>query len=297
MANEDNQVNPRFVTDLVYQPIEIITEYSTEIINNTIYNKLVKVEGMRPYAPDQKFKDSCLLDMLQRAGEIEFLMVVTMYNEDKNNFKDTMYGVMENLKNFQIDGLDPKLIGCIIIVDGIRPFSQTFKKPDQNPFFSNFFDEQMIKNRFKTEDTINGIPLGENQEIAHCFSTNTDLGLDGYPELQLVFCVKQKNKRKLNTHLWFFGGFCEMIKPKFVMLIDVGTKPFPTSLCALYDVMKTNPSIGGVCGEIAPMDPGYFNIVVSGQTVEYTFSHIFDKALESCFGYIGVLPGAFSAYR
>jgi hypothetical protein len=36
---------------------------------------------------------------------------------------------------------------------------------------------------------------------------------------------------------------------------------------------------------------------VSGQTVEYTFSHIFDKALESCFGYIGVLPGAFSAYR
>mmetsp|Transcript_16780 Transcript_16780/g.2749 ORF Transcript_16780/g.2749 Transcript_16780/m.2749 type:complete len:106 (-) Transcript_16780:1491-1808(-) len=31
--------------------------------------------------------------------------------------------------------------------------------------------------------------------------------------------------------------------------------------------------------------------------VEYKFSHIFDKPLESCFGFITVLPGAFSAYR
>ena len=295
--SEENTENQRFIFDLVYQPLEIITEYKEEIVNGVKYNKLMKVDGMKPYPPAVVVLESCLLDMLKRRGEIEFLMVVTMYNEDKNNFTDTMHGVMANLKAFQESGLDPKLIGCIIIVDGIRPFSQTFRKPDQNPFFSNFFNEQMIKDWFNIEDTINGIPLGENQEIAHCFSANTNLGLEGYPDLQLVFCVKQKNKRKLNTHLWFFGGFCEMIQPKFVMLLDVGTKPFSTSLCALYDVMKVNPAIAGVCGEIAPMDPQIFNIIVSGQTVEYTFSHIFDKALESCFGYIGVLPGAFSAYR
>ena len=297
MANVDNTINPKFIPELVYQPLELITEYDIRLINGTHYNKLHSVNGMKPYYPDKKIKDSCLLDMINLQGRVEFLMVVTMYNEDRKNFTDTMHGIMENLKHFQEDGLDPNLVGCIIIVDGIRPFSQTFHKPDQNPYFSNFFNEDQIRERFNIKDTINGIPLLENQEIAHCFSCRTNFAFEGYPELQLVFCVKQKNKRKLNTHLWFFGGFCKLIDPKFVMLIDVGTKPFGKSLCALYDTMKTNDLIAGVCGEIAPMDPEYSNIIVCGQAVEYTFSHIFDKALESCYGYIGVLPGAFSAYR
>lgn len=297
MANVDNTISAKFIPELVYQPLELITEYEVKLINGTHYNKLHSVNGMRPYYPDKQIKDSCLLDMIKLNGKVEFLMVVTMYNEDRQNFTDTMHGIMENLKHFQEDGLDPSLVGCIIIVDGIRPFSQTFHKPDQNPYFSNFFNEAQIRERFNIQDTINGIPLLENQEIAHCFSCRTNFAFEGYPELQLVFCVKQKNKRKLNTHLWFFGGFCKMIEPKFVMLIDVGTKPFSKSLCALYDTMKMNDMIAGVCGEIAPMDPQFANIIVSGQAVEYTFSHIFDKALESCFGYIGVLPGAFSAYR
>ena len=290
-------MSSQFVSSLIYQPLEILTEFSVEIINGVTYNKLKSVEGLQPVFPDTKFKPSVLTEMMKLEGEIEFLIVVTMYNEDKVNFVDTMHGIIKNLKVFEEDGLDINLIGCIIIVDGIKPFMQTYKKDDQKPFFSNFFNEQMIKDRFQTDDILDGIKLEENQEISHCFMTQTNFGLDGFPALNLVFCVKQLNKRKLNTHLWFFGGFCEMIKPKFVQLLDVGTKPLESSLCALYDALKTHPNIAGVCGEIAPMDPEYSNVVVSAQTVEYTYSHIFDKAMESCLGYIGVLPGAFSAYR
>lgn len=290
-------VSSQFVTSLVYQPVELLTEFSTEIINNVTYNKLTKVEGLQPVFPDTKFKPSVLSDLMKMEGEVEFLMVVTMYNEDRVNFVDTMHGVIQNLKVFESDGHDTNLFACIIIVDGIKPFMQTFRKDDQKPFFSNFFCEQMIKDRFGVEDVIDGIKLEENQEIAHCFMTQTNFGLEGCPGINLIFAVKQLNRRKLNTHLWFFGGFCEMIQPKFVQLLDVGTKPMSNALCHLYDVLKTNPNIAGVCGEIAPMDPEISNIVVSAQTVEYTFSHIFDKAMESCLGYIGVLPGAFSAYR
>jgi chitin synthase len=160
----------------------------------------------------------------------------------------------------------------------------------------------------------------------------------GIVPVQLIFCLKEKNQKKINSHRWFFNAFGPILQPNVCVLLDVGTSPGPSSIYHLWKAFDINSNVGGACGEIVALKGKYWekllnplgsppvplrvilpfsDLVLDGavaaQNFEYKMSNILDKPLyvfqnllpsvshfhrrESVFGYITVLPGAFSAYR
>ncbi|KAH9165909.1 chitin synthase-domain-containing protein, partial [Lactarius sanguifluus] len=75
--------------------------------------------------------------------------------------------------------------------------------------------------------------------------------------VQIIFCLKEKNEKKINTHRWFFGAFSRILLPNVCVLLDIGMRPGPSSIYHLLKGFDINSNVGDACGEIVAFQGKY----------------------------------------
>ena len=119
--------------------------YETMALADSQLNCKIRPCGFRSSGKMRKIKNTCLLSKIKtkcrlRGRNPKLAVCITMYNENEQELKDTLTGVLQNYNELR---LDPKLefkkedFVVFLICDGFQAIPQSFKK---YAFDRQFFD-------------------------------------------------------------------------------------------------------------------------------------------------------------
>lgn len=165
----------------------------------------------------------------------ELLIAITYYNEDKVLLARTLHGTMRNirdianLKRSEFWGKGgpawQKIVVCLVF-DGID-------NVDKSVFdvlaTVGVYQDGIIKKDVNGKETVahifeytSQISVTPDQQLVR---PGPNESADNLPPVQFIFCLKQKNSKKINSHRWLFNAFGRILNPEVAILIDAGTKP------------------------------------------------------------------------
>ena len=151
------------------------------------------------------------------------VIAITMYNEDLVSLTDTLSGVFENrISNWKNTKLLAKTL-VIIISDGCEVLNKNedvkkkleewklYSEEEIKPYLNKEVNKDLGfifegKLRYSTEVNI------YKQDV---FNT---LALENDEIIDIIFMTKEKNKKKLNSHLWLYKYFCKKWPADYIVV-------------------------------------------------------------------------------
>lgn len=185
---------------------------------------------------------------------------VPSYKETKDQLKRTL----ESIKEFIDSKFEQKIknINTYIIVDGIT--------------------------NLEIKETFNSWKL-----LLEEYKTNNNLKYE-YNGSFFYLLPKQQNKGKRDSIIKYIDLLPEDNNNHFSLHVDSDTRFDPMAPIYCINSMNENDIVGS-CGEMIVDTIGTGQLLLS-QYFEYSFSHWFGKSMESSFGHVTCLPGAFSIW-
>ncbi|KAG0088587.1 Chitin synthase, class 1, partial [Podila epicladia] len=191
-----------------------------QLLQNVHFKGEREFEYMRYTAatcdPNDFFKERYTLRPTIYRRQTELFIVMTMYNEDDELFIKTMGSVMKNIshlctrsssKTWGKDGWK-KVVVCVVADGRTKCHPRVLKVLAA----MGAYQEGIAK------DTVAGKPV-----TAHIYEYTTQVMVDnelkvrgadrGIVPVQILFCLKEQNKKKLNSHRWFFNAFAPQLNP------------------------------------------------------------------------------------
>ncbi|CAG8562301.1 20658_t:CDS:2, partial [Gigaspora margarita] len=275
--------------ELVNGNLVINCPMHSSLLTNDPYNSSKEFTHMRYTActskPDTLKQENFTLRQTECESmrQTELFILITINDEDEIPLSNTLNGIIENIAylcsltespTWGKDGWK-KIIICII--------------SDRNKI--NKRTLSYLKSLGVYQDGIAKSKVNNKAVRAHIYEYTTQISIKCSKDFvdkktvvstQILFCLKEKNKRKIGSHQWL-----EII----LYLVDY--------LISSIDAFA-NDQVAGTCDKLHVMNnrgwTKLLNPIVGALIFEHKISNIINKPFESTFGYISSLSKDFSAY-
>lgn len=244
----------------------INVSYETLCLTQTTLNQKLRPAGFRTNAKHRQVKNTSMISKIRTRSRIrkenpKLAVCITMYNEDETELQTTLRGCLHNYNCLKAEPLhsftkDDFLV--VVICDGYDRIPASLKALarekgflDEEVLFQKGFMETNRDNEFKMKDMRDimdeGVPTDKiPTNLLHCFQITTwDFGIESDilrgRRINFMFCIKQRNDGKINSHRWFFQAICKYLKPEYCLLLDIGTRPDNYAIQKLVNHMRCHP--------------------------------------------------------